>query len=317
VGSKVTTFSGFSFSLKRTYRVFLELMRIYLARNPYKPLCSIYEMVNEEKPDKVGQEQIHDLLFSEQLSWQAIIYDLVNSEQLDPWDIDIAILVEGYLSKVRGLEEANFFVSSKVLFAASLLLRMKSDILLYRELPGLDDILFGKKEERKYQQERIDLDEEIPEIIPRTPLPRYKKVTLPELMEALGKAIKTENRRIKREVVLKQYEREAEVILPKNTINLDERIRDIYSRIKDVFKDRDDRFPFSEFKHKTKEEKIMNFVSLLHLDNQHRIWLEQDNHFGDIWIWLNSLYKKKNAETLERMAKEVAEEIVGAERKET
>jgi len=42
--------------------------------------------------EKVGQEQIHGLLFSDKLSWQAIIYDLINSEQLDPWDIDICLL---------------------------------------------------------------------------------------------------------------------------------------------------------------------------------------------------------------------------------
>ena len=79
---------------------------------------------------KIGQEQIHGLLFGEQLSWQAIIYDLINSEQLDPWDIDLVLLTNKYLERVKKLEEENFFVSSKVLFAAALLLRIKSEILL-------------------------------------------------------------------------------------------------------------------------------------------------------------------------------------------
>ncbi len=255
--------------------------------------------------DKVGQEQIHDLLFSEQLSWQAIIYDLVNSEQLDPWDIKISTLVDRYLEKIKEIEEANFFVSSKVLLAASILLRMKSDILLYEEIPGLDDILFGKKEERKYQQERIDLDEELPGLIPRTPLPRHKKVTLKELIDALGKAIKTENRRIKKEVVLRQYEREAETILPRNVINLDDKIKDIYSRIKEAFTRKEDRMSFSDLEHKDKDDRIHAFVSLLHLDNQQKVWLEQEKHFDEIWIWLKSHYVKVNSDMLEKMAKEV------------
>ena len=43
---------------------------------------------------RVGQEQIHGLLFGKQLSWQAIIYDLINSEQLDVWDIDLVVLTK-------------------------------------------------------------------------------------------------------------------------------------------------------------------------------------------------------------------------------
>ena len=31
-------------------------------------------------PQRVDQEQIHSLLFGETLSWQAIIYDLINTE---------------------------------------------------------------------------------------------------------------------------------------------------------------------------------------------------------------------------------------------
>jgi hypothetical protein len=43
----------------------------------------------EEVKEKVGQEQIHDLLFKDSHSWQSIIYDLINTEQLDPWNVDI------------------------------------------------------------------------------------------------------------------------------------------------------------------------------------------------------------------------------------
>src|SRR3989344_2466565 len=85
------------------------------------------------KNEKVGQEQIHNLLFGDKLAWHEIIYDLINTEQLNPWDIDISLLAEKFLERVRQLEEANFFVSSKVLLAASLLLRIKSEILLNHE----------------------------------------------------------------------------------------------------------------------------------------------------------------------------------------
>jgi len=258
---------------------------------------------------KVGQEQIHDLLLSDKLSWQALIYDLINTEQLDPWDIDLSLLAQKFLDKVRSLEEANFFISSKVLLAAALLLRMKSEILLEYDLKTLDEVLFGKKEERKYVQERIDLDEEIPSLMIRTPLPRYKKVTLNELIAALGHAIKTENRRIRKVVVAKQQEYETSLFLPKQRINVNSRIKETYAKLKDIFKDREHKLPLSELAGSTTEERVATFIPLLHLDNQQKVWLEQDSHFAEIWILLKHHYEKQNAMALQKMRQEVEAEM--------
>jgi len=261
--------------------------------------------------NKVGQEQMHDLIFSDKSSWQAIIYDLIQTGQLDPWDIDLSLLANRYLEKVRQMEESNFFVSSKVLLAASLLLRLKSDFLLNKYLPSLDDLLFGKKEERAiYKQERIILDEEIPGLVPRTPLPRFRKVTLEELMQALGKAINTETRRIRKVVLAKQQEFETAISLPKQRINLKDKIQEVYSKLQGIFKEREEKLAFSDFlSNNTREDKIITFVPLLHLDNQQKVWLEQNKHFDEIYILLKHLYEKQNKELLEQMKKEVEEEM--------
>ncbi len=168
-----------------------------------------------EEADKIGNEHLYDILTSKEVSWQAIIHDLINTGQLDPWNIDLALLANKYLEKIKLLEETNFFVSSKVLLAASLLLRIKSEILLDDYIKSIDDILFGKKEEKRVF-ERIVIDEnELPILYPKTPMPRMRKVSLQELMSALGKAINTENRRIRKEIVERQAGREAELVLPK------------------------------------------------------------------------------------------------------
>ena len=265
-----------------------------------------------DNADRIGQAQMQDLIFSEKLSWQAIIYDLIQTGQLDPWDIDLSLLANKYLEKVRQLEESNFFISSKVLLAASLLLRLKSEILLHEYIPSLDDILFGKKDERHvYKQERIELDEDIPGLVPRTPLPRYRKVTLEELMHALGKAVNTETRRIRKVVVAKQQEFETSISMPKQRINLKDRIHEVYSSLSEIFKKREQKLAFSEFlgEAKTREDKIATFVPLLHLDNQQKVWLEQNSHFEEIWILLKHLYEKQNKVILEQMKKEVDEEM--------
>ncbi|MBI5804322.1 segregation/condensation protein A [Candidatus Pacearchaeota archaeon] len=262
---------------------------------------------NIKNKSKIGQDQIHGLLFGNQLSWQAIIYDLINTEQLDPWDIDITLLANKYLERIREMEEANLFVSSKVLFAASLLLRIKSEILLNQYIPDLDSILFGKKEGKRYVQERIELDEEIPELVPRTPMPRFKKVTLQELMSALSKAVKTENRRIKRVITAKQHEIETAISLPKKRINIRDKIKEVYRKLVDVFSKREERISFSEFTNG--EDKIATFVPLLHLDNQHKVFLEQEKHLEEIYIWMKEHHDRKFSEELERMKKEVETEL--------
>ena len=149
--------------------------------------------------DRINQSQFFDLITSEELSWQSIIYDLIKTEQLDPWDIDLSVLADKYVEIIAQLEEADFFVSSKVLLACSLLLRLKSEINSY--IQDLNDALYGKKEESRFELERIEIDEnELPILTPRTPMARHKKVTLQELMNALNHAINTETRRIKREI---------------------------------------------------------------------------------------------------------------------
>jgi len=262
----------------------------------------------------VQQDQIHGILFNRELGWQEIIYDLINTEQLDPWDINISLLADKYLEKIQKLEETDFFVSSKVLLAASLLLRIKSEILLNKYLKSIDEILFEKKELKRPSLERIELDEEIPELVLRTPLPRFKKVTLKELMESLGKAITTENRRIGKEIINRNALRETSFSIPKKTIKLKDKIKEIYDKIYDHFKINKDKnkISFSDFTG-GKEEKLMCFFPLLHLDHQKKVWLEQESHFEEVYIWLEETYSKHNPNRFADLMQEIEEEVINEE----
>ncbi|MDO8517379.1 MAG: hypothetical protein Q7S33_04625 [Nanoarchaeota archaeon] len=258
----------------------------------------------EELNSKINQSQFYDLITKDDLSWQTIIYDLIRTEQLDPWDIDIKILADRYLQIMQEIEEINFFVSSKVLLACSLLLRLKSEILINDYIQSLNEALYGKKEEKKYDYGRIEIDEdEIPILIPRTPLARLKKVTLPELMSALNKAIETENRRIKKEIKVKQAEKSALVVLPRSDrIPLKTRIGDIYCVIKGYFTTPEkSRMAYSELA-PTRTEKLSSFLPILHLSNQERVYLAQDNHFEEIYMTL-----ERTKEELEKIRIEMEE----------
>ncbi|MCX6750556.1 MAG: segregation/condensation protein A [Candidatus Pacearchaeota archaeon] len=258
----------------------------------------------------VKQEEIHDLLFSREIDWQEIIYDLINTEQLNPWDIDLIVLTEKYFQRIQEMEERDFFVSSKVLLAASFLLRIKSEILLNKYIKSIDEILFGNKSEiKKPSLERIELEDEIPELIPRSPLPRFKKVTLKELLESLNKAIITENRRIKKEIVNKNALRESSISLPKRKFSIKDKIIEITMMLEKHFNSKTDykKITFTELAGEDREKRIEHFSPLLHLENQKKIWLEQPAHFEEIYIWEKKNYWEKNGDPFRDLITELKE----------
>ena len=264
----------------------------------------------------VKQEQIHDILFNRQVDWQEIIYDLINTEQLNPWDINIIVLTEKYLEKIHNLEKADFFISGKVLFAAALLLRIKSEILLNKYIKSIDEILFGEKNSNNVKPEpnpvfRIDLEETIPELIPKSPMPRFKKVTLNELMDSLNKAFMTENRRIKKEILTKNALRETAFFLPKKSFSIKDKIKEIYEKLLGQLKEegKKKKVSFTEFIGENKEERIISFAPLLHLENQKKVWLEQEAHFEEIYIWLKDVYLRHNPDPFADLKQEIEEKI--------
>jgi len=269
------------------------------------------KLLKKEVKENIKQDQIHDILFNREPGWQEIIHDLINTEQLDPWNINIIILTDRYLERLNQLEEADFFISGKVLLAAALLLRIKSEILLNKYIKSIDEILFGKKEEKKSVFERMELDEEIPELIPKSPMPRFRKVTLQELLDSLNKAIITENRRIKKEILSKSALRESSISLPKKQISIKDKIREIYGELLNYFKEDEQRkrVSFTEFAGEKKEERIITFLPLLHLDNQKKIWLEQEEHFTDFHIWLQKTYFRHNPDPFSELRQEITEKI--------
>lgn len=250
----------------------------------------------EEVKSSVGQEQVQDLLFNREIGWQDIIYDLINTEQLDPWDIDINLLSEGFLLKIQAYEEMDFFVSSKVLLAAALLLRIKSELILSKYMRSIDSILFGDKEDKKSSFERIELDEEIPELILKSPIPRFRKVTLTELIESLNKAVITENRRIKKAIVDNNALREVGLSLPKRKFNLKDKLGNLHNKITGYFETNTGhkKVSYTKIVGEDKEERALMFFPILQLENNGKLWLEQENHFEEIHIWLKHIFLKEN-----------------------
>jgi len=229
------------------------------------------------------QDQLLDMLLQEdELTWQTIIYDLIKSEQMNPWDIDISTLTKKYIQVIKQLKEANFFISGKVLLAAALLLKIKSHRLITEDIANLDSYLFSKEEEfEEIEDHSYIQDEEIPRLAIKTPQPRKKRVSVNDLINALQKALKVSNRK----EIKKQLERNFKPPeVPEKKIDITELIKDIYEKIMNFFKKKES-VTFSKLVVSGKrEDKILTLIPLLHLDNQEKINLYQEQHFGEIEI---------------------------------
>jgi segregation and condensation protein A len=255
------------------------------------------------------QDKIYDLLVkSDDIEWQTIIYELVKTEQMNPWDIDVSELTKKYIEIVKHLKEANLKLSGKVLLASAILLKMKSNQFLSVDIAALDALL------REPEQEMYDEYEDLGEmgvydmeaarrrikegnfgLIPKTPQPRQRKVSIFDLVNALEKAMEVRKRRVLR--TIPNFERKLE--LPRKGIEIGKLIKEIYLRIGMFFKqNKQTKLTFEQLSNNTqdKKEKVMTFIPLLHLANQRRIDLEQREAFGEIEIrLLNKKIEKQNS----------------------
>src|SRR3989344_6694876 len=234
------------------------------------------------------QDQILDLLLKkDEITWQNILYELVKTEQMDPWDIDLSSLSKKYLEALKKLTEVNFFISGKVILASAILLKMKSDKLLVQYMAQFDMLMFPADDLEEFEdfednkKGRIKLDEP-PRLTVKTPLPRKKKVSLEDLVQALEKALEVDQRRTARR--LEALRIPTNVALPTKTFDIGAKIKEIYERIIFYFKT-NPMVTFTELVgSERREDKITTFVPLLHLANQEKVHLNQEEHFGEIEI---------------------------------
>ncbi len=244
------------------------------------------------------QDEIFDMLMKEEeITWQTILYDLVKTNKMDPWDVDISLITKRYLDMLKQLKELDFKLSGKIVLAAAILLRIKSKRLVGKDMDDLD-ALFASMDEPDYDVEFFNewhdffkqhghrSVEDILKLIPRTPQPRTRKVSIYDLIDSLEKAIEVKKRRAVRYV-----QNEPDIELPERKIDITQVIRDVYGRVKTFFlklSGGKNKLTFSQLlpKDASKEDKVFTFIPLLHLSNQRKIDLEQEQHFGEIDITL-------------------------------
>jgi len=250
-----------------------------------------------------NSDKIFNILFEgDEVTWQSIIQDLVKSGEIDPWNVDIGILSTKYLEMLSKLKKMDFRISGKVVLAAAILLKIKSNRLMGEEMSHFENLLRQPEEVEMLDDylEPADLNEQLaaleknkekPKLIPRTPQPRERKVTIFDLIDALQHTLEYRKRKVSRVVAVAP-----EVKAPEHTRDITEIIREVFGTIKQHFRDnKKEKVNFEELApSESKEDKILTFIPLLHLTNQRKIDIEQEQHLGPIYVKM--LKEKKEAE---------------------
>jgi len=246
------------------------------------------------------QQKIYDLILNQDdVTWKSILYNLVKFEKMDPWDINITHLTQKYLETIKKLKNSDLKISGKVILAAAILLKMKTNKLLNEDIEELDrlfalteeqdeDEFFSEFTDDLFNKNQRSLEEKY-QLIPRQPQPRTRKVSIYDLAEALQKAMETKQRQL-----IRQRPIEFEVH-KKNKFDIVETIRDVYARLKHHFTSSNQHMTFTQLlpSNAQKQDKVYTFIPLLHLENQQKIHTNQPKSFSEIYI---KLFKKKNGQ---------------------
>lgn len=207
-------------------------------------------------------------------TWKQVLLDLILSERLDPWNIDIIKITNGFLLKVKEMRKLELFVPANMILASAILLRYKSEVLRFHEQNVAEDLLANEEEAiEKPQIEELKLLSRIP---PKRP------ITISELLGELDKVLKYEEEKGK----IEKGKIEAIMNLKIEGKDIEKQMQEVYDLILKQMNG-GEHVLFSNLISENEERKevIYTLLSLLHLTQENKIGIEQKELFGEIFIW--------------------------------
>lgn len=210
---------------------------------------------------------LEQILQSER-AWEYVLLDIVKSEELDPWDIDITKLTENYLSRIKKMKELDLRIPARLILAAAILLRMKSDeLVMTEEAEAAFEETFGEE-----TTEPPGASEEIPLLDLRLRRKPLRKITLEDLILTLQKSLEPKEKR----------DRITSFVLELPEVDITQQIEELYKKILSA---QTEKILFTELlSEKTRESAIDTFIPLLHLATENRIVLEQKEFFKELYV---------------------------------
>lgn len=213
-----------------------------------------------------------------QATWRDFLMEVVNTNKVDPWNINISVIADKYIQKVKEYKSMDLRLPANVILASALLLRFKSDAL------SLEEKQLDAFEEPIEEFIVTKIEEDIPVLVVRQNKPRMRPITLTELITAVEEVLNAANHGTQTTLLgatPKQLE------LHVNKEDMGERIKRIYNLALNLRND-DGKLHFSqlldpsELERNKSEHVVSTLLPILHLAQEMKLAINQDEHFGDI-----------------------------------
>lgn len=209
--------------------------------------------------------------------WKEMLIDVVHKERMDPWDIDISLLTSKFLENIRKLKEIDFRIPANAILAASILLRYKADSWVFVEPEP--DIAQGV-----WIPDGLITEPVIPELTPIVRITK-RKVSLDELIGAVEDVIKKEKKKATKKSVMSTIPQSL-IDIVENQEDFGKLLNHVHEKIK-ANMDKERLVMFSSLlPERNVDEMIKHFVPLLHLANHKKVYMWQDEMFGEILIFV-------------------------------
>ncbi len=218
----------------------------------------------------------------EKPTWKSLLIDTVKSSGLDPWDIDIGKLAGMFAERIKRMRENNLRVPANAILASSILLRFKSD-----------NWVFFPSEEEEEDEGPIVVGKEKVEIPELPPIKRVTKrrVTLDDLIKAIEDVMEKEIRKRKKS-------RSTGVTLNVNPLQVlrdsffdSEELENTKRAVWIALNQKKDDMGLVLFSDILPDNDRMTIVkillSILHLANENKVFLWQEDFFDEILIKVN------------------------------
>jgi len=209
--------------------------------------------------------------------WKEMLTDIVHKEKMDPWDIDISMLTSIFLENIRKLRDIDFRIPANAILASSILLRYKADSWVF--VQPEPDIAQGI-----WIPDGLIAEPVFPELTPIVRITK-RRVSLDELIVAVEDAIKKEKKKATKKSVMATVPQSL-IDIVENQEDFGKLLNNVHEKVKNNM-DKDRLAVFSSLlSEKTVDEMIKHFVPLLHLANHKRIYMWQEQMFGEIFIFV-------------------------------
>ncbi|VVB56757.1 Segregation and condensation protein A [uncultured archaeon] len=205
-------------------------------------------------------------------TWREVLMDLVHTNQIDPWNIDVVEITRAYVDQVRKMTMNDLRVPANLILAAAILLRFKSDMLRLDE-PVAQTTLDAYEDSGPVG--------DIPLLELRGRIPPKRRVTLDELVSAVEEVFERERRRDSAPTMLAPP---PAIEIKLAEFNLDTEVAALQQKLASR-KDGEGLVLFSALLDEpTRHAVVYTFLPLLFLTQRGEVSMAQEPFFGEIII---------------------------------